>query len=418
MNSAIWGANAFSSKQHGGPSADGNPNFTASARSIHLHPLQRRISVDLLDANNGDRIEQGHDAHEGGVEAQLLGKPSRIKVRLHQQTLQRVLDSVSLKLTTKPVATGDYYSVSLHDVQMQPVVGGLTIDAPFDVHLTPQLPLGIELDRHIRAKVKVTSAPLWVEDGKVFVRIQNADVIPDASYHGHFVAKSIEWIEHTLKLDKRLQDLVQKALDDELNGKSLLQLLTAGRGVHGHHEQEHSQGRRAPGGDDDSQEEHDDQVVIRIPGEDDSRRRGVSGSVGSGGGIYGDFSSSSGGKEKGVRQSDAEAQASEATVGHQPSHAGDTEAFERYGPPPAVSTALEYVDVDSARGAILMSEESGTASGSGGAASTGHLVLEVVFSPTPTLKKRTRLIVGVAAGVVLFSVAILIAVIVRASKRD
>jgi len=74
------------------------------------------------------------------------------------------------------------------------------------------------------------------------------------------------------------------------------------------------------------------------------------------------------------------------------------------GPPPALKKALQYVDITSARGAIMTSEQ-------------GDLCLEVQFGPTAKTKRTLRNVV-ILGGVLLALLLIIIISVVVAKHRS
>jgi hypothetical protein len=74
------------------------------------------------------------------------------------------------------------------------------------------------------------------------------------------------------------------------------------------------------------------------------------------------------------------------------------------GPPPALKKALQYVDITSARGAIMTSEQ-------------GDLCLEVQFGPTTKTKRALRNVV-ILGGVLLALLLIIIISVVVAKHRS
>lgn len=202
-----------------------------------------------------------------------------------------------------------------------------------------------------------------------------------------------------------LQKALQSALDRELNGKSLLELATSGRAKpqgqgegQGQDQAASARGHAASGG----AGQPSSQSAAAMQAAEEGRSTAIASAAESGSSDVADSGRRLGSDSASaprLRQAPAEAAAAEATVGNQPTMAGDAAAAAAHGPPPAVAEALELVDLSTARGGIMTSE-------------TGDLVLEVRFGPTDRARRMLRrVLIGSAVLVGLIIAIILIAVL-------
>lgn len=226
-----------------------------------------------------------------------------------------------------------------------------------------------------------------------------------------------------------LQRALQTALDRELNGKSLLELVSSGRTRPPGQGQGQGQGQAQ----DQGQASNVDvgaaasgaagQPASTLEAAEEghaigpltaSRQAGLattattsSGNTGgTADGHHDDVNArrlgSDGALAPRLHQTPSEAAAAEATVGQQPTLAGDAAAAAAHGPPPAVVEALELVDLSTARGGIMTSE-------------TGDLVLEVRFGPTDRARRMLRW--TLIAGAVVLAVIVAIILIATLSNQ-
>jgi hypothetical protein len=55
----------------------------------------------------------------------------------------------------------------------------------------------LKLEPHVRGHASVATAPLWVEAGRVYIKVQNVDMRPAEEY-GRVVSAGFKWVKEKL----------------------------------------------------------------------------------------------------------------------------------------------------------------------------------------------------------------------------